>query len=62
MLAWPAGLFVSNDPLLRLPVGTRHYRLLSLTINPHFRQPSPETGKRVMCHLLYLFLNGSICS
>lgn len=42
MLVRPAGLLVSNDPLLRLPVGTRHYRLLSLTINPYSRQPSPQ--------------------
>ena len=40
VLARLAELLVSIDPLLRLPVGTRHYRLLSLTINPHVRQPS----------------------
>jgi len=55
VLARPAGLLVSSDPLLRLPVSSRHYRLLSLTVNPLSDNPaSPKTGKRQTCHLLTL--------
>lgn len=62
MLARPAGLLVSNDPLLRLPVDIRHYRLPSLTISPCVRQPSPETGESdlPLCSLSRLSVNGSV--
>lgn len=38
VLARPAGLLASNDPLRRLPVDMRRDRLLSLTTNAYFRR------------------------